>query len=362
MPKVVDGIIYSDDMKTVEGVEDGSIAIAVIAVGVTAISWMAFSGCTSLTSVVIPGSVKEIGWSAFSDCSSLVSVTISDGVTEIGKNAFKGCKSLASVVIPDSVTEIGRCAFRGCAIDSLEHPCLTIKGGIVIEEGTLLYCANAKASKITIPEGVTTIGKEAFKGCKSLASVTIPESVTKIGWAAFAGCSSLASVTIPGSVMKIGIEAFHGCKSLASVEYGGTVGQWQVQLCGFEIGVPETAEVQCSDGIATPIGKDIAEFSIPEGVTEIGGGAFAGCKSLASVTIPESVTEIGWAAFYGCSSLSAVTIPSSVTEIGDSAFEGCTSLTEIRFSGTKKQWNAVYKGKDWNEDVPAEDVLARKED
>ena len=101
---------------------------------------------------------------------------------------------------------------------------------------------------------------------------------------------------------------------------------------------------------------------IPDGVTEIGWGAFKGCTSLKSIVIPNSVTEIGSSAFSGCTSLESIqvdkrnahydsrnncnaiietstnrlvsgcaktTIPNSVTEIGSSAFCGCTSLESI---------------------------------
>ena len=80
----------------------------------------------------------------------------------------------------------------------------------------------------------------------------------------------------------------------------------------------------------------------------------------ANVTIPKGVTEIGSSAFSRCKSLASVSIPGSVTEIGYNAFNGCTSLAEIHYAGSKEQWYAVKKGKDWKEDVPAKDVLVRK--
>ena len=94
------------------------------------------------------------------------------------------------VTIPEGVTSIGKGAFYGC--ESL--------------------------TSVTIPEGVTSIGDSAFSWCKSLTSVTIPEGVTSIGNSAFSWCKSLTSVTIPKSVTSIGEGAFYGCWSLTRVE------------------------------------------------------------------------------------------------------------------------------------------------
>ena len=49
---------------------------------------------------------------------------------------------------------------------------------------------------VTIPDSVTSIGREAFFGCTGLTSVTIPNSVTSIGLGAFEGCTGLTSFTI----------------------------------------------------------------------------------------------------------------------------------------------------------------------
>ena len=168
---------------------------------------------------------------------------------------------VTDVVIPQGVTHIGEEAFKGCT----------------------------NLTSVTIPEGVTDIGAQAFMDCKNLTSITIPEGVTSIGEEAFGECKSLTGVTIPESVTSIGFYAFWGCKSLTSV--------------------------------------------VIQGVTSIGGGAFRGCESLTGVTIPESVTSIGDGAFEGCGSLTSVTIPESVTSIGNEAFKGCKSLTSVVIQG-----------------------------
>lgn len=75
--------------------------------------------------------------------------------------------------------------------------------------------------------------------------------------------------------------------------------------------------------------ESITSVIVPDGVTEIGWGAFEGCTSLTSIDIPNSVTKIGHGAFKGCTSLTSIDIPDSVTEIGDGAFLRCTSLKKI---------------------------------
>ena len=76
---------------------------------------MTFSGCSSLTNVIIPNSVTRISSSAFYDCSGLTNVTIGDNVTSLEGLAFYGCSSLTFMTIPNSVTSIGNSAFSNCS-------------------------------------------------------------------------------------------------------------------------------------------------------------------------------------------------------------------------------------------------------
>ena len=135
---------------------------------------------------------------AFSGCSSLSEIVIPDSVTSIGNSAFFECCSLSSVVIGDSVTTIGDYAFSRC-------------GGL---------------TSIVIPDSVTSIGEGAFHNCTGLRSIVIPDSVTSIGYYAFEYCTGLTSVTIGNSVTSIGRYAFSGCLSLTEVYYTGTEAEW----------------------------------------------------------------------------------------------------------------------------------------
>ena len=337
------------------------IRSAIIDNGVTSIGGHAFCGCEVLASVTIPNSVTSIGTCAFEDCSSLTSVTIPNSVTSIGTCAFEYCSSLTSVTIPDSVTRICDYAFDGCkALTSVTIPdsvtriyrgpfsdCSSLTG-IWVSKGNRYYSSDASGvlfskDKTTliqcpgtfkayaIPNGVTSIHSDAFRGCKALTSVTIPDSVTSIGINAFDNCTSLTSMTIPDSVTSIGDSAFNRCTSLASMT------------------IPDGVT---SIGLNTFSGcGSLASVIIPNSVTSIGGGAFDRCSSLTSVTIPDSVTSINFAAFRRCKALTGVTIPDSVTSIGDQAFAGCTSLTDVYYAGSEAQWKAISISSDGNDDL-----------
>ena len=89
---------------------------------------------------------------------------------------------------------------------------------IINRDGSLSGIRDRNIEEAVIPDGVTSIGNSAFRGCTNLTSVTIPDSVTAIGDGAFYDCTNLTGVTIPDSVTSIGDFAFYGCDKLKVVE------------------------------------------------------------------------------------------------------------------------------------------------
>ena len=65
-------------------------------VSVTEIAYRAFSGCSKLTSIVIPSSVIHIDNYAFEDCTSLSNIEFLDGTTtlDLGYNDWEGDEAL----------------------------------------------------------------------------------------------------------------------------------------------------------------------------------------------------------------------------------------------------------------------------
>ena len=177
----------------------------IIPSNVTEIGNSAFVNCRGLTSMKIPSSVTNIGDCAFLNCSGLTSLVISSGVTKIGDSAFRNCSGLTSLVIPSGVTEIGFFAFRNCS----GLISLVISSGVI--DGSAFENCSGLTSLI-ISSGVTKIDSSAFKNCSGLTSLVIPSGVTEIGWFAFENCSGLTSIYVYAEhIYTSGLVAFQGC-------------------------------------------------------------------------------------------------------------------------------------------------------
>ena len=271
----------------------GSLGSISLPDSVTSIGDHAFGGCTSLGSISLPDSILSIGDYAFFGCRSLESITIPEGVICIGANALDTCTSLRSVTIPKSVTDIGWGAFLGCddliiqyggsaddrtkirignANDALlnatwsygnstevmlihpDYECSLSNGKVTIikYKGTATNVTIpsqidnypvvrigddafrlSSVESITIPEGVTSIGQEAFSHCKALQSIAISDSVILIGDEAFNGCSSLDSITLPEGVTSIGSGFFVNCEALQSITIPDSVSNIGFMAFGY---------------------------------------------------------------------------------------------------------------------------------
>ena len=310
-------------------------------------------------------SVTSIGNYAFYDCAGLTSIVshiAAENLFAPGNNAFYNVdKTNCTLYVPagakstyaatdgwkdfTNIVEFnGKCGDN--AYWALNEGALTIFGtGAMYDysfDDTPWHSNKENITSVTIEEGVTSIGNDAFSSCSGLTSIEIPSSVTSIGYAAFYGCTGITSIEIPSSVTSIGVSAFRWCSGLTSIEIPSSVtsiGERAFGACSglTSIVVDEGNSVYDSRGNCNAIIKTASNTLIagckntiiPEGVTNIGNYAFSGCTGLTSIEIPSSVTSIGESAFDSCSGLTSIEIPSSVTSIGNSAFHDCNVLTSI---------------------------------
>jgi hypothetical protein len=241
---------------------------------VTSIGSYAFVNCTGLTSITLPVGVTSINDHQFTGCSSLTSVTLPNGITSIKSGAFDACRSLARITIPASVASIESPTFYDCTslaeidVDPANPAFCSLDGVLFNKARTTLvaYPCGKTQTSYNIPDGVTTIGDNAFFGCEALASIGIPSGVAVIGASAFFGCRNLIDISLPASITSIESGAFGSCEGLTKITF-------------------------------------------PAGVASIGDLAFDGCSRLATACFqgaaPKSIgnrvfafTALGFAVYY----------------------------------------------------------------
>lgn len=351
---------------------------------VRSIGERAFLECRNLNGdLTLPDSVQIVGDSAFAGCTGLTgTLTLGNGLQTIGFNAFYDCPFSGDLVIPDSVTMIGIQAFycrpyylpetqgtltlgknlrtigESAFCESRYTGSLTIPDSVVeIGERAFCDCGNLNGT-LTLGKNLRMIGKEAFSGCAFTGSLTIPEGITEIadgtfsflyqssgmftgkltlpstlktiGASAFSYTDFSGELLIPDGVTSIGANAFKECDGFGGLlslpDSVKTVGEWAFYLCKGFTGLKLSASLTKIEerSFAHMYGLK-TEVVIPEGVTEIGEGAFS-CSHMPSVRFPSTLKKIGKQAFYltfGLTNYSTITFPNGLEVIEDEAFDSC---------------------------------------
>lgn len=333
-----------------------SIVIPARVAAVGGLSRGTFRNNTSLTSVTFEkgSKITSIPTDAFNFCSALKSIHLPATVTEIERNAFIYCKSLAAVTIEEGgeILKIGNTAFKGTKL-SVTNINALIKNVTEISEYAYQETTSTvdEDGTLVIPEGITTIGREAFKKANGIKKIQFPSSLVSIETNAFSECSNLTEVVIPDGVISIGDSAFRGCASLKKVVVPSSVvdlGNYAFISC-FAL---EEADVACDIGYRMFDGcAKLTNLTLGNTVTAIGDYAFNGCNSLERVVLPASLTNVGEVpaigreAFRDCKKLESVAFAENYNQItiGESAFYGCINLSKVVFPSNLVNMDAVNK-------------------
>lgn len=352
-----------------------SIQSLVIPGGVSEIGQGAFRNCDNLIFVSIPKSIAKIETEVFAH-SGLKEIDLPEGLEEIEREAFASCDSLERIRIPTTIKRIGWNAFSGCfklkevhiqslsawtsidffgnlnmgfqsnplgggvgrlsrsggklLIDNEIVASLMIESSVSSIEAACFYgCANFV--ELTIPEGITSIGRCAFFLCPNLEKVILPSTMQTISEFSFSDCPKLISINIPEGVKTVAASAFKGCKSLEEVSLPSTIIEVEKNAF-FECRKLKTINIPKS--IKT-IGKTafcksgITKVKILDGLERIEEGAFSQCEQLEEVEISATVSSIETTAFAQCPALKKVTIACRLDSISKDAFSKCSSINEV---------------------------------
>lgn len=241
------------------------------------------------------------------DEDELIGANIQDGVL-LGYYGPGG-----NIVIPNTVTKIGDEAFKG----------------------------NKKVTGVTIPGSVVDIGNNAFEGCEKLEKVafTNPDGANNnllIRLSAFKDCTKLTDVEIPARVKQIVGNIFKGCTSLMEIKVNANNPYYFAQE-GVLFG-PALVEYSPKYDenyvlLAYPAGRQ-GEYTIPSQVNEktidqVWTSGFEGAVGLMDITIPASIGRLGTAAFEN-TGLTHVTIPDAVQQVDPAVFQNCTKLVSVK--------------------------------
>ncbi len=262
----------------------GDAKILNIPNGITKIEACAFLCCRNLKEITIPKSVTEIQSEALACCDNLEKVTILNDNIKIDKDAFYGCDKLNEIISKNSKYKV-------------------VNGMLIYDEKILIQCSKNIKGDAYVPEGVTKIERGAFVECNKITTVILPKSLKKIEkGVAFHYCDKLNEVISKSSKYKV--------------------------VDGMLI-YDEKILIKCDKNK-----KRVAY--VPEGVIEIGSGAFIDCDKIKTVILPKSLKKIEMYAFDDCANLEFLYLLNGKVKISINSFSSCEKLEIIRIDNTNK--------------------------
>ena len=334
-----------------------------------------------MTEFEIPKHITEIGMGAFSYCENLTEITIPATIKSIGDDAFYKCIGLNTICFEDSDEPL----IMGYSYESLstaewgpfyETPLKNIYMGRDIiqvdddgdvseadewDDGLFVnthYDEDDMILNVTIGPKVTRILNHMFNYMK-IGSINIPEGVTSIGVEAFRSCEKLSSLTIPASMQTIEYDAFYDCTDLKELivkdsdtpltigyTYTGVNGNYGPFYdspltniyCGRNFtqvdkdGKPYAADYP-AEGVFSNCGYDdetlTVSLTIGPKVTRIEYYMFSRL-GIENVNLPASITSIGRYAFYMCEQLQRISCLNPVPPtLGTNALSECGKMSKI---------------------------------
>jgi len=215
------------------------------------------------------------------------------------------------------------------------------------------YGPNSYKGTVIIPDSiewknkclkVTRIGTNAFADDTQLKSVILSQSIQRIEEKAFYYCTQLTFFFIPKNVTSIGINAFCGCKNLINLRIEDSDKELEMGY-GFNY----ESNFAWSPLKTLYIGRNLSDNSwsktfrkmktlesiyFGNGITKLGTYAFSECTNLTKISLENTIETTGLYAFMDCSKLDSIVLGKNIKTIEYMTFYGCSNLSYIKSYST----------------------------
>lgn len=333
---------------------------------VKTISNYAFADCSKVTEIYIGDEITRIGDYAFSGCSSLTKVTFVGTMSQ--------WKALSIGIGNDILDHIPIVCSDGTISESASPDYTLIDGVLTIFSQNVVndyksaeeapwYSLRSHINKIIIKDSITHIGSFAFSGA-AVKEIVFEGNIVSFKNSAIEYCYYLQTVSYNGKISdwkKINFQqdcfdgSYNGRWSLIVVYCTDDtiLGQGNCGADGDNLrwllteskklviwGNGKMANYISSSTPSPWWSKDYTNVSFEGDIVSIGDSAFY-YTPLNNIVLPDGIIDIGKGAFENAKELSEIQIPNSVNSMGAYVFDGCDSLREIIYDGTISQWNEI---------------------
>ena len=279
----------------------------------------------------IPYGLKDynddyIPFEAFDRMLYLSYLVLPDSLKGISGRAFNQTNLRGSLILPDGLKYIGGEAFaQARALTGELYIPSTVE---YIGDGAFYY--TELSGEVVLPEHMIFLGGNVFKECKFLTGqIHIPEGLDELN-TSFAPNMTAKVVQIPQGVKKVnGIGGKPASivfpEGVEEIGYGAF---WGLTSLKGDLRLPSTLKAIAASAFSD---TNFSHVSLPDGLEIIDIGIFSHCRSLQdTLTIPSSVIQIKEKAFINCEKINAVILPKGLEEIKEGAFANCRSLYYVQ--------------------------------
>lgn len=349
--KIIDGVLYSADGKTLLSVPAGKKNVNVPET-VTKLAKDCFRGM-SKDAVIIFNSQKAPTVEGETGYTGTIQVPLSDYNTVYKRYMFAFGKESNAMTFSDTERQKNLYVYKEADTS------LRCKNN----ESRLAAVAPGSAGEYTISEDVISIGSGAFVDCTKLTDITMGAQVTELCESSLVLNSRIETVTLKAEKTKIAEKLFGDPNNggtvpditvyVDSAVYEDYLESWTETLDpvygentaknllygeGISYLYEDGAKYQkLSSGkkeeyrLIAVYQKDKTALQVKEGTVSASAKAFADCTALEILTLPDTLTEIPEGLFTDCTGLETVLCGSSKTEID--AASGIADSTNVYHAG-----------------------------